>query len=378
MLALLCVSFALVLWLGVLLQPWLPWLNREVFSLSAAQQNFHACDLSDITVLIPARNEALHIQQTLNAIAQQGQGLHVIVIDDQSQDDTYVKAKSSTVKHLTILKGQALPAAWSGKLWALQQGLAQVNSRYTLLLDADIRLIPGTIAALRDKMQAEHLQLISLMAALRMQSVWERLLMPAFIYYFKLIYPFALANNPHYTKVAAAAGGCIMVETAALHKVDAFNSVHDALIDDCTLAAKIKTAGYKTWLGLTHLAISQRQYNNLSSIWDMVARTAYTQLRYSPWLLLITTVLMLCMYWVPLLSILVAGSGLVTGMACLILLMMFISYWPTVHYYNVHPLWVFALPLTASLFLLMTWSSAIRYWRGQRSAWKGRQYSRTR
>src|SRR5690606_8788080 len=153
--------------------------------------------------------------------------------------------------------GTSPPKAWSGKLWALQQGLKEVHTRYTLLLDADITLTPGILAALLQKIEQENLSLISLMAKLPAQRFFERLLIPAFIFFFKLLYPFKLANDTA-SRVAAAAGGCILVETRALRAINAFASIHDALIDDCMLAKKVKLAGFKTWIGLSHAAQSHR------------------------------------------------------------------------------------------------------------------------
>lgn len=328
--------------------------------------------LNDITVVIPARNEAEVIGSTLSALKEQGQGLKVIVVDDESEDGTFDIANRTTLENLKIIRSKSLPKGWTGKLWAQEQGLQEVDTDFTLLLDADIELLPGLMNALKSKLEKDELQFVSLMAVLRFSTFWEKLLMPSFIYFFKLIYPFALSNQQG-RKMAAAAGGCILVRTDALRKIGGMASIKDAVIDDCTLAKKIKSAGYKTWVGLTHAVVSQRPYDKLSEIWEMVARTAYTQLYYSVWLLMGCTLTMLLMFWAP-----VTGLFYFQGAAQLIsffsLVMMVVTYLPTLKFYSFSPAWSIAMPVIAGLYLLMTWTSALRYWRGERSRWKGRVY----
>jgi hopene-associated glycosyltransferase HpnB len=221
---------------------------------------------------------------------------------------------------------------------------------------------------------AEGLQFVSLMAMLKVDTVWEKMLMPAFIYFFKMLYPFALANKPA-SKVAAAAGGCILVNTQSLQAIGGMAAIQDAVIDDCTLAKKIKQAGYKTWLGLTHSVISQRPYVSLTEIWDMVARTAYTQLFYSNSLLLVCTLLMSLMYLLPWFG-LVFFTGSAWFFSVLAVLIMCGLYLPTLRFYTLNSAWALCMPVIAGLYLLMTWTSAIRYWRGERSRWKGRIYQK--
>ena len=321
--------------------------------------------------------EATHIQATLHSVATQGNGLHVIVVDDQSSDGTAALARQTPITNLNVIAGEPLPDGWSGKLWALQQGLPHVTTSRVLLLDADIELEPGLLAALLKKMQQQELQLVSLMVELRMQGFWERLLLPAFVYFFKLVYPFRLSNETRGSRFAAAAGGCILVDTQALKDIDAFSSLRDALIDDCTLAQRVKAKGYRTWIGLTRTAHSLRRYDSLADIWNMVARTAFTQLHYSSALLALVSLLMVLVFWVPVLAVLVGDLRTqVLGAAGLVF--MAVSYLPTLRYYHRSALWVLLLPLIGSLFLAMTWSSAWRYFRGQRSAWKDRIYDRRR
>lgn len=270
----------LVIWSLVLCLPWRPWSTRE--SLDAEINEAHNLNPSQITVLIPARNEAEVIGKTLVSLKTQDESLKIILINDQSSDDTSNIALRAELESLNIISGEPLPDGWSGKLWALEQGRKKVETKYILLLDADISLAPGTLASLLQKIESERLDLVSLMAFLRMISFWEILLMPAFIYFFKLLYPFHLSNassNKMFSKyVAAAAGGCILIRRKALEQIDGFNSLKDSLIDDCTLAHKIKANGGQIWIGLTHSAVSHRRYDTLQTIWNMVARTAYTQL----------------------------------------------------------------------------------------------------
>ncbi len=361
---------ALLCWVGVLLLPWQPWRVREVLEASAAADPDY--DLQDVSVVIPARNEAEVIAETLSGLKLQGQGLKIIVVDDDSDDDTAAIVKNAGIEGLQLIESKSLPAGWSGKLWAQEQGVQHVNSRLVLLLDADIKLLPGMLKSLKQKYLAEDVQFVSLMAELRFSSFWEKMMMPAFIYFFKLLYPFALANNKS-SKIAAAAGGCILLETEALHRIGGMQSIKDALIDDCTLAKTVKQQGYSIWVGLTHGVISQRPYDGLSEIWQMVARTAFTQLYYSTLLLFACTAIMLLMFWWPFVGLyLVDLSSLKFNLIALLLLLFL--YQPTLRYYRLNGLWALSLPLIAGLYLMMTWTSALRYWKGERSRWKGRTY----
>ena len=216
----------------------------------AATSSEPSPDLADITVLIPARDEATCIATTLQALAAQGPLGGIIVIDDQSSDGTGDIARAQALPALQVLTGTTPPAGWSGKLWALHQGFAHVATARVLLLDADIELAPGILAALSARMRDEGLALASVMATLHMGNAWEKLLLPPFVFFFKLIYPFALANDPR-SRIAAAAGGLILLDSATLRAIGGFAGQHDAIIDDCTLAARVKRHGGRTWLGLS-------------------------------------------------------------------------------------------------------------------------------
>ncbi len=367
-----------MLWSVIIALPWQPWRIGETLKAMAGSMP----DLSDITALIPARNEADCIATTLTALSQQGHGLNMVLINDESTDTTVATAEALHLENLTIINSPKLPRGWTGKLWALQHGLNLAETDKLLLLDADIELLPGTIAALKRKMQIEERQLISLMAVLPMRSGWERLLLPAFIYFFKLLYPFQLANSRH-PLIAAAAGGCILLDRKVLIEIGGFAAIKDAIIDDCRLARKIKAAGYRTWTGLTQAAISRRPYERLTAIWSMVTRTAFTQLRCSVGLLVLCTLLMISTFVLPVLSLalfapgpgnLALGNLTLGSLTLLPLLIMVLSYLPTVCYYQLHPVWALALPLSACLYLLMTWHSAWRYWCGAGPSWKDRHY----
>lgn len=355
----------LIIWVSILLLPWRPWSTRETLD---SNSDSIATDLSTVTVLIPARNEQDTIQKTLRSIQAQGNVANIILIDDESDDATVAKVRELAIPNLLILNGKPLPADWSGKLWALEQGSREVRTEYLLLMDADIELRSGTLAALLLKARSGELALISLMAQLRMDNVWEKLLMPPFIYFFKLLYPFALSNSK-LKHIAAAAGGCILIRTDVLKAIGGFASIKSVLIDDCNLARKVKDHGGKTWIGMTHSALSHRTYPNLVSIWNMVARTAYTQLHFSPVLLLICSLLMVAAFIMPLISLFFN-----TGMALFTLLLMWLSYLPTLRYYNLGIFWVITLPLAGILYLIMTWSSALQHYKGDGAEWKNRKY----
>ena len=357
------------IWLTILLLPWRPWSTSEVLDVSSPLPEV---DLGDITVLIPARNEAETIKATLPALTAQGRGLNIILIDDQSSDGTGQVARKAVDENLLIIKGKSLPSGWTGKLWALEQGRSHIRTPFTLLLDADIEPLPGIIGELKRAMQERDVQLISLMAELRMDTFWEKLLMPAFIYFFKLLYPFRLSNTGT-SRVAAAAGGCILLETRLLHEMGGFDSLRGELIDDCALARRIKTLGYKTWIGLTHSVRSIRPYEKLRTIWEMVARTAFTQLHYSGLVLALCTAIMVLSFVVPGLGLFLP-SGMAKFFSALGLAIMILCYLPTLKFYGLPGRWALALPLIGILYLAMTWTSAMRYWLGGGSHWKGRAY----
>ena len=366
------VALSTLSWVIFALMPWRSWSNREV--LDAMDTGDGEEVLKEITVVIPARNEAEVIQPTLHSIIEQGPGLSIVLVDDHSEDATVEKARQMRISNLRIIQSLPLPAGWSGKLWALEQGRQCVTTPYTLLLDADIRLVRGTVKALREKMDQQGVPFVSLMAVPSMAGCWEKLLMPAFVYFFKVLYPFQRVNS-HDSSVAAAAGGCILVESRLLDQIGGFESVKSAVIDDCNLARRVKSQGFGIWLGLTHSVKSGRSPQRLQEIWDMVARTAFAQLRYSVGMLVLCTLVMLLAYQVPVVTV-VSSNNLIRSLSLGSLVIMFLTYVPILRFYHRPLTWALGLPLIAALFLAMTWTSAIRYWRGERTRWKGRIYQR--
>lgn len=361
-------AVSVLMWLAVLLIPWRLWSSQPFLD---AQSD--GGDLSDVTVLIPARNEAAVIQKTLAALKSQGRNLSLVVVDDQSADGTAELTRKAWADRLAVVAGTPLPSGWSGKLWALEQGRQHVKTPLVLLMDADIELKPGIIDCLREYMQRHEVAFISLMAVPMMSNFWGKLLLPAFVYFFRLLYPFRLSNSGE-SKVAAAAGGCILMQSRLLDEIGGFAAIKDELIDDCSLARRIKSKGHKTWIGLTHSACSIRPYQQLRQIWNMVTRTAFTQLHYSIGLLLACTVLMVFAFSMPVAGLFFATSA-AQYLALAACMAMALSYLPTLKFYGRSPVWVVSLPLIGMLYLAMTWNSALRYFRGERARWKDRSYN---
>jgi len=364
-----CVPGAII-WVIILLLPWRPWSTRERLEGSCGSL---PPDARDLTILIPARNEVRQIGRTLAAIREQAPEISVLMVDDRSDDGTFEVAEVEGLVNLRVIKGKEMPDGWTGKLWALDQGLAEVETSLTLLLDADIELGPGIIAALLDQRRKEDLQMESLMATLETHGFWEKLLLPAFVYFFKLLYPFHLSNSS-FRWVAAGAGGCVLIETNILREIGAFDSLKDELIDDCALAAMVKAAGHRIWTGLSHSVVSHRRYHGIGKIWEMVARTAYTQLRYLPLLLIACVAALSWTFWLPVLG-LVAGDQPARIASLMAMTAMIATYLPTLRFYRLSLLWAVLLPFTGTLYLAMTVNSAWRYYRGVRSTWRGRVYS---
>jgi hopene-associated glycosyltransferase HpnB len=372
---------ALLAWVGVLLAPHQAHRLRERVDADPGA----ADDLGAVAVLIPARNEAETIGTTLTALAAQGSGLDVIVIDDQSTDDTAKAAAAAAAAAgggrlpLRVLAGEPLPTGWAGKLWALEQGLAAVDRPFVLLLDADIELAPRMLPTLLRAARQRGASLVSIMAELHCATRWEKLLTPAFVFFFKLLYPFAWSNDP-VRRTAAAAGGCMLVRTAALREMGGFATIRTALIDDCTLAAELKRRHPPIWLGVSRSVRSLRVYADLADFWSMVSRSAFTQLRYSTALLLVTTALLLIVLLGPVAAVAAAplvDAWALAGIGVLGWLVMSAVYWPVVRFYRLAAVWALTLPFAAALFLAMTWSSAVSYWRGTRASWKNRSYDRS-
>lgn len=359
---------ALALWLAVLALPWQPWRCRERIE----PRHDRAPPRADFSVLVPARNEAMVLADTLAALAAAAPHAAVFVINDESTDATAEIARASPIAQLAVIAGTPPPPGWTGKLWALQQGLERVTTPWVLLLDADIHIEPGLIADLQRKADAGY-ALVSVCAEPCWQGWAARWLLPAFIHFFKLLYPFHLVNHGS-ARFAAAAGGVVLADCAVLRAIGAFTAWRSAIIDDCTLAAHAKRARYRCWIGLTHGARSLRA-ESLAGIVQMVARTAFVQLRESWWRLCAATALMLLAFALPVACALLA-HGVARWLGVLGWAALAIAYLPTLRYYRRHPLAAIVVPAAAIGFLAMTWYAALRALRGTRSVWKDRRYAR--
>jgi len=348
----------------------------------------------EIAAVIPARDEAGSIGAVVAAYMRsdyRGE-LSLVIADDHSGDGTADIARRAAGsgnglgdRTFMVASVPDLPPGWTGKLWAVQNGLARARqiaptAKYILLTDADIVLAPDAISRLVAKAERENLALTSLMARLDGRGPWASLLVPAFIYFFQKLYPFARANDPT-DNMAAAAGGCMLIRADVLKEIGGVESIKSNLIDDCALARAIKdtTPSTKIWLGLAdEEAVSMRDNRSLSSIWNMVARTAYAQLSYSPFLLAGTVAGMTLVYLAaPFIALTVWSHGnLLAGLIALAAwALMARTYWPTLKLYARPPWETLLLPAAAALYTAMTISSALRHWRGQGGQWKGRMYS---
>ena len=334
-----------------------------------------------VTAVIPARDEAECIGATVAALLRQNYAgdFSVIVVDDQSKDATAQVARDAAValgatERLKVLPGRPLPAGWTGKVWAQHQGVEAAAEgshppTYLLFTDADISHAPDSLKSLVARTQSGGYVLTSLMAKLRCESLAERMFIPAFIFFFQMLYPFAWSNNPR-RATAAAAGGCMLVRRDALARAGGIAAIRGALIDDCALAKKLKAYG-PIWIGLTNRVHSARAYPAIEDIRHMVSRTAYAQLRYSP-LLLAGTVLGLAMtYLAPVaLAAFATGSARFLGIAAWVL--MALAFQPTLRFYGRSGLWGPALPAIAATYMAFTLDSAYQHARGRGGMWKGR------
>ncbi|WP_237320904.1 glycosyltransferase [Streptomyces sp. JJ36] len=334
----------------------------------------------DVAVVVPARDEAAVLPDSLPSLLGQRYPGHaeVFLVDDGSRDGTGELARALADARpgglpLTVVPAGPPEPGWTGKLWAVRQGLAAARSRtgaeYVLLTDADIAHAPASLRDLVSAACAGGYDLVSLMARLRVAGRWERLLVPAFVYFFAKLYPFRRVNRPQ-ARTAAAAGGCVLLSVAAAERAQVPESIRGALIDDVSLARAVKRSGSgRVWLGLADGVRSVRPYAGLPELWRMVTRSAYAQLRYSPPLLAGTVAGLAVLYLLPPAA---ALTGSVAGAAAWAV--MTATYVPMLRYYR-QPVWTaVTLPLTAALYLAMTVDSAVRHHRGRGAAWKGRTY----
>jgi hopene-associated glycosyltransferase HpnB len=333
-----------------------------------------------VVAVIPARDEAAGIGQTVQSLlAQDYPGLQVIVVDDGSTDGTAAAAESAAAamnarERVTVLEGQPLTSGWTGKAWTQKQGVTVALARpqpprYLLLTDADIVYAPGALQRIVARAERGRYALTSVMVKLRCKSLAERAFIPAFVFFFQMLYPFAWVNRPEHA-TAAAAGGCMLVRADVLEETGGIDGIRGALIDDCALARQLKAEG-PIWLGLTDSLRSIRAYNDVAPIRRMVTRSAYAQLHYSPLQLLGATLGMALTFLAgPLLAIFASSTAALAGAA--VWLMMVVAFQPTLRLYKLNPLWGLALPLIAFVYTVWTIESAWQYARGQGGQWKGR------
>jgi hopene-associated glycosyltransferase HpnB len=336
-----------------------------------------------VTAVVPARDEADVIARSIGSLlAQDYPGdFRVILVDDSSSDGTADIARAEAERlgradRLTVIGGQPLAAGWTGKLWAVSQGIAHAETaapRYLLLTDADIGHTPDNLRSLVSRAEAGGLVLTSLMAELHCRTRAERFLIPAFVFFFQMVYPFPRVNRPGPT--AAAAGGVMLAQREALKAAGGIAAIRKALIDDCAMGALMKAKG-PIWLGLTHRATSLRPYETVGEIGRMVSRSAYAQLDYSPIKLVGVVLGMLLVYIAPVAAILPYGPpvfllGLITYF------LMALSFQPMLRFYKVSPFWGLALPAIGAVYTLFTVQSAVQMWRGKGGLWKGRAQAMT-
>jgi hopene-associated glycosyltransferase HpnB len=333
-----------------------------------------------IVAIVPARNEADTIARTVDSLTAQDYAgdFRVVIVDDHSDDATAELAlkaarAAGAGERVTILHAAPLQPGWTGKLWALQRGIAEAASsspEYFWFTDADIVHAPDAASRLVVRAKSRRLDLASLMALLQANTIAERLLIPAFLYFFLKLYPPKWIADPR-SHTAGAAGGCILLRRDALDRIGGIAAIRDEVIDDCALARAVKRSGGNIWMGLTRRSISLRAYATFGEIRDLIARTAFTQLTYSVLLLLGTVAGMLLTYLVPVV-LAFHKQPLVWQMSLAAWGLMMLTYLPTVRFYRLSPLWALSLPAAATFYSYSTCLSAARYWLGRGGQWKGR------
>ena len=362
----------LAIWLYLLFGRGLFWLARERDDRGEPTE---PAAWPSVAVVAPARDEADVIERAIGSLLAQDYpgALRVVLVDDQSADGTAELARALPhAERLEVLAGAPLPRGWVGKMWAVSQGVAHASAGrpdYLLLTDADIGHQPDNLRRLVARAEAGRLSLVSLMVRLHCRSFAERLLIPAFVFFFDMLFPFGWVNDPG-RKLAAGAGGCMLVRREALEAAGGIGAIRDAIIDDCALAARLKRQG-PIWLGLTLRAHSLRPYQGFAEIGRMVSRSAYAQLGYSPMVLLGTLLGMGLTYLAPA-ALALTLHGWAAALGALTWLLMAVSFQPMLRLYRLSPLWGLALPLIGALYTLFTVQSAIEVWRGRGGMWKGR------
>jgi hopene-associated glycosyltransferase HpnB len=335
--------------------------------------------LRSVVAVIPARDEAATIGRAVSSLLTQDYGgdFHIVVVDDESSDGTADVAQAAAAAagasaQLTVSRGSPIPPGWTGKLWAMRQGIAAARLHrpdYLLLTDADIIHESGNLPELVARAEAESYDLVSLMVKLHCDSIWEILLIPAFIFFFFKLYPPRWVADPA-RRSAGAAGGCMLIRSSTLDRIGGLDSIRHEVIDDCALARRVKSLG-KVWLGPAKSTRSVREYGSCQAIWDMIVRSAFAQLGYSAVMLALTVIALGLIYLAPPLLLMSSEPGalLCGGLAWLGMTAAFL---PTLRAYDVSRLLAVLLPLIALFYIGATVASAVQFWRGRGGKWKGR------
>jgi len=361
--------------LALLAWAWLLALHGRFWQSGPALAPLHPRAAPPIAIIVPARDEAALIARSIaSLLAQDYPGpFRVVLVDDNSTDATAAIARSLPgAERLTVIAGTNRPAGWAGKLWAVHQGVAATDEPLVLLTDADIEHDPGHLASLVAQAETTGCDMVSEMVRLNTASWAERALIPAFVYFFQLLYPFARVNDP-LSATAAAAGGTVLIRREALARIGGIAAIADRLIDDCALAAKVKQGG-RIWLGHSDLARSIRPYPGMADIWRMVARSAYVQLRHSP-LLLLGALAGLALIFLAPPAFALFGDGSTQAAGALAWAGMAASFLPTLRRYGRSRAWAPLLPLIALFYMAATLAAATSHHFGHGVAWKGRAYA---
>ena len=366
---------ALVVWLGLLVGRHFFWLARERDTRDVPPP---PARWPGVVAIVPARDEADVIARSVGSLAAQAYPgeFRVVVVDDGSSDGTGDIVRAIASGRIEVVTGKPLPAGWTGKLWAMAQGVEQAGEAPVWLwfTDADIEHAPDTLRTLVTRGAAGGLTLVSLMARLRCDTIAERMLIPAFVFFFQMLYPFGQVNGSR--GPGAAAGGCMLVRRRALAAAGGIAAIRTALIDDCTLGALLKRQGPVS-LGLTDRSVSIRPYDTFGSVGAMIARSAYAQLGYAPWRLAGTVIGLAIVYLAPPV-LAIFGHGIAAACGLLAWAAMTIAFQPMLRFYRRSPLWGVALPAIAAFYAGCTLLSAWQHARGRGGMWKGRAQAATK
>jgi hopene-associated glycosyltransferase HpnB len=384
---------ALAIWLHLYFGRGWFWRVRKVDADRVADETLG--EWPSVLAVVPARNEAQTIGRVVTGLVQQGYpgAFSVVVVDDHSEDGTAsiaqrVATENGTGVPVRVLNASELPVGWTGKLWALNEGMSHGGAtqagmsnggglsatlevaEFYWFTDADVSHAPNTLGKLVERAVRERLDLASLMVLLQAKTLPERASIPAFLYFFLMLYPPRWIADEELA-TAGAAGGCLLLRGEALRRIGGFAAIRGEVIDDCALARAVKLSGGRVWMGLTRKSLSLRSYGTFGEVRDLIARTAFTQLRYSVPMLAGTLLGMFLTYVAPVL-LLFAHDSTAQALGFVAWLLMTLSFLPTVRFYRLSAVWAPLLPLTAVFYAWATWLSAVRYWMGKGGLWKGR------